>query len=325
MDILEYESQLIKKVVERIEASGGKECLSSIILTGSFGRGEPTYTVDASGQIHLKSDVEIALIYPDTAKKGKVDVLIDAVSKEFIEDLNLMAINEKRLRKAYNFNCSIVIPKYKTIFTYDLFNGSKTVWGHDFIGEKEMVLADVDPYEAKRLVANRIGELIYLLNTSDSSQKECLRKQWKGKLVLAIVSAWLICEGSYVSSYHGQYDRLKMKESSVTSLFGENFFCDYDKVFAFLRESGTEFVVTDDELRQYVHQINKYFKNLQIKSSKVNSVSRIAKYLVKYMKTGMDYGIVQFENKILQALIDEYSNQGNGLEKVADVWYRVLY
>ena len=167
MDKAVYEQKLISDIITSIEKYGGKSYLSSIILTGSFGRGEPTYSSDSEGKLFLKSDVEIALVFPKLSQKKYVEELIRNVSSEFIEDLNLMPINERRVRKACNFNFTLRVPKFKTIFIYDLFNGSKTIWGRDFIGEKTILLGDVDLYEAKRLVANRIGELTYLRNSSE--------------------------------------------------------------------------------------------------------------------------------------------------------------
>lgn len=323
--IVEYENELIKSVLSSIERHGGKECLSSIILTGSFGRGEPTYWVEED-HIYLKSDVEIALIFPDSSKKEIVEKLIKDVAAEYNEELNLMAIAEKRVRKAYNFNFSLRVPRYKTIFTYDLFNGSRTIWGQDFIGEKKVVLDDVDIYEAKRLVANRIAELIYLQNhTEDEEQKKYLREQWKGKLMLAIVSAWLICEKEYVSSYHGQYHKIKERIEKVERVFGKGFFDEYDRVFQFLRENGAVYEVSDKKLTGYVKRIEYYFRKQGIRKPKVNSISRILKYTFKYLKTGMKYGVVGFENNILQALISHYWNQSDDVISDSEVWHRVLY
>lgn len=321
----EYENNLIKSVLSSIERYGGKDCLSSVILTGSFGRDEPTYEIQEN-QIHLKSDVEIALIFPDSKKKELVSKLIQNVAAEYNEDLNLMAVAEKRVRKAYNFNFSLRVPKYKTIFTYDLFNGSKTIWGQDFIFSKKVALDDVDIYEAKRLVANRIAELIYLQNhTKDSTQKENLRIQWKGKLMLAIASAWLICENEYVSSYHGQYKIMKERITDTGNLLGKDFFDEYDKVFCFLRENGSAYEVSDNKLIGYVKRMDYYFRKLKIRKPRVNSISRVLKYTIKYVKTGMRYGMVGFENNILQALIFHYWNQSEEVVTDAEVWHKVLY
>lgn len=325
MDKAEYEKKLLDHVVTSILEHGGKDLLSSVVLTGSFGRNEPTYEAGFDGKLQLKSDVEIALIFPKVAQKNLVEDLIRTVSAEFGEDLNLMAINETRVRKAFNFNYSLIEPKHKTIFTYDLFHGSKTIWGKDFIRKKDVPLSAVDPYEAKRLVANRIGELIYLQNHADCEQKKYLQAQWKGKLMLAMVSAWLICEKAYVSSYHGQYQRIKESSSKVESLFGEAFFATYDKVFSFLRESGTPYEVPDEQLIGYVKQIDQYFKGKGLQKPKVNSVSRKMKYMVKYAMSGGSYGVVGFEDRILQALISDYWKKSKQLNTDAEIWHKVLY
>ena len=120
MNTKEYEKNLIESIIESVEKNGGKDLLSSIVLTGSFGRYEPTYSYSDDGTFKLKSDVEIALIYNRKVKKSNIEELISKVSKEFDEDLNLMPIDEKRIKGVYNFNHSLFIPKYKTIFTYDL-------------------------------------------------------------------------------------------------------------------------------------------------------------------------------------------------------------
>lgn len=320
-----YEENLINSVIASIEKYGGSDYLSSIILTGSFGRDEPTFSLDSNGKTVLKSDVEIALVFSKSSQKKEVKKLMQRVCLDFEEELNLMAINEKRLRKAYNFNFSLCVPKYKTIFTYDLYNGSKTIWGKDFIGKKTILLADVDPYEAKRLVANRIGELTYLSNLANEEKNDYLRMQWKGKLVLAIVSAWLISEKKYVSSYHGQFYITKIDQKQIEKLFGQGFFAVYEKVFYFLREDGEQYDVPDKLLSSYVKSIDLYFKEKEINAPKVNSFSRIIKYTFKYIKSGMKYGYYKYEDNIVQALITDFWTESNRLSEDADVWHRVLY
>lgn len=236
-----------------------------------------------------------------------------------------MAVDEKRVRKAYNFNFSIRVPKYKTIFTYDLFNGSRTIWGRDFIKKQNIKLTDVDLYEAKRLVANRIGELTYLQNTSNKETIGYLRLQWKGKLMLAIVSAWLICEREYVSAYHGQYDKAKLKQQKLENVLGRGFFAEYEKVFLFLRENGELYEVPDQLIKSYVKNIDDYFREKDLSSPKVNSLSRFAKYVIKYLKTRRMYGYCQFEDNILQALITDFAEGSVRLNEDAVVWHNVLY
>ena len=321
-----YEKELLKNVLTAIENHGGRVCLTSVILTGSFGRDEPTYVFSEDGGFALKSDVEIALVYPKASLKKAVSKLIAEVSGEFEEDLNLMAIHEKRVRKAYNYNMSFKTPKYKTLFTYDLFNGSKTIWGEDLIGAKKVSLSEVDLYEAKKLIGNRIGELIYLQSTADNAErKQELAMQWKAKLMLAMASAWLICEGLYVSSYRGQNRILEQNKKAVNSIFGEDFFEVYNKAFSYLRNNGMPYMVEDETLRGFVKQANGYLVNKNIGRPRIMTVSRLVKSCLRYARSGMHYGLFGFADNILQALIDGFSAGTEDTDAAAQAWHSVLY
>lgn len=321
-----YIETLISLVLESLLRHGGGTCLSSVILTGSFGRDEPTLVTTAEGGYELKSDVEIALVFPATVKKRRVQRLINRVSHEFKEDLNLLPICESRVRRICNYNMSIFPPKYKTIFTFDLFNGSRTIWGRDFIGTRSVGLEEVDPYEAKKLIANRIGELIYLQSVADNeAQKNAAKMQWKGKLMLAIASAFLICEGGYVSSYHGQWQVLREVKDAANATLGTDFVAEYEKVFCYLRDNGEPYEVKDELLRGYVKRINTYFQKRNIRASRVNTMARRIKRSLKYVKTGMRYGVSNYEDTILQTLIDEYCLEDCNIKTTAQAWHRVLY
>lgn len=322
IDKKKYEKDLIDSILYVIERNHGENILTSIILTGSFGRNEPTYLISDDGYLVLKSDVEIACVYK--TDKVKADALIQRVKREFREDLNLMSISERRVKNAYNFNGSFITPKYKTIFMYDLFNGSKTIWGKDFIGSKHLGIDSCDPYEAKRLVANRIGELVYLSNIA-ASDAGVLRKQWKSKLILAIASGWLICEKKYVSSYRHQLKKIEEDSTLVANVLGDSFFEDYYKSFSFLRDSGDPFEVDNERLRIYARRINEYYVEKGLTKPRVNSVSRFVKYSLKYVRTVKGYGILNFEDGILQSLITQFANSDSRVKDTAEIWHRVLY
>ena len=106
---------------------------------------------------------------------------------------------------------------------------------------------------------------------------------------------------------------------------GEGFWNEYDAAFSFLRESGEVYEIPDYKLMDYIKRIDQYFNEKNLKIPKVNSTSRRIKYIVKYCKTGMKYGIIGFENNILQALIEDYWKQSKRVFEDADIWYRVLY
>ena len=325
-DIRQYEKDLLERVLSSILQKGGDCLLSSIVLTGSFGRSEPTYTVREDGSFQLKSDVEIALIFTHTFQKKKVEKLIGAVSAEFEEDLNLMAISEQRVRKACNFNMSFVEPRKKTVFTFDLFNGSKTIWGQELLQLKAISAFDVDPYEGKRLIANRIGELVYLQgNHKTNAGSRELRMQWKGKVMLAIASAWLIITGEYVSPYREQYEKIKRSSRDVNNVLGSAFFAEYEKTFLFLRCNGQPYEVCDNNLYSFVKRMDEHLSSRGINKPRINTVSRRVKYIIKYLKAGMPYGLRNFEEIILQKLIDSFYLQSKDLNDIAQIWHHVLY
>ena len=323
MQRTEYEHQLLQKVIASIETHGGRKLLSSVILTGSFGRDEASYLISGE-ELRLISDVEIALVYRPGISKKSVAKLIHSVSQEFEEDLNLMGIGEGRVKGLHNYNYTLFSPKYKTVFTYDLVHGSKTIWGTDFLSDKKTTAILLDPYEAKRLVANRIGELVYLQSASPVGERDRLRKQWKGKVLLALASAWLIGKGEYVSSYAAQKAKIAEHREEVDAFFGEGFFSAYEKVFAFLREGAAPYEIEDDLLRGFVYQAQLAFDKAGVKKSKVTCFARQLKYRLKYVKAKMPYGIFGFENKILSALIAGYAEGDEHLDRLATIWFGVL-
>ncbi len=324
MNKKEYEKELMEKIVHSIEIYDKNKLLSSVIITGSFGRHEPTYSFNKDGELVLKSDIEIALIYKGNIKK-RVNMLIENIAKDYTEDLNLMAISENRIKKIYNFNYSILIPKFKTLFTYDLYNGSYTLLGYDFLKKNNVLLQEVDLYEAKRLIANRIGELIYLQNQPFIENKNYLRKQWKGKLAIALGSAWLLCEEKYVSAYKQQNKIINANSADIKKVFGDGFIDDYNKIFKFLRESGAEYEISDNILKEYVYKFEEYYKQFNVDCSKVNNCARKLKYLIKYVKATKKIDVYKIEDKILQSLIDKYINGDTDLNSIAEIWHKVIY
>ena len=318
----EYEDNLLKRILGRIEYYGGNKILSSVILTGSFGRGEPSYTMELDGSVVLKSDIEIVLVFPKETSKKRVNALIKQVSSHFTEDINMMPVSENRVCKIHNFNYSVIKPRYITVFTYDLYNGSRTIWGKDFIETFRISNESIDEFEAKRLVANRIGELIYLKKTNIIPYTKV---QWKGKVVLAIGSAWLICKKKYVSSYRGQYDTLKKVSEDIDHDIGPGFFSLYEKAFNFLRENIPIEEISDKLLKDYVKGADFFFQTLGLNRPKINNLARTMKYYKKYIKWANKYGLFGFEDRILQSLISGYYREYDDIDITARIWKEVLY
>lgn len=311
----EYEKKLFKEILSSMERHGVLAIAESVILTGSFGRGEATY-IYIGEEVILKSDVEIAIVCKRLTKR--IRRLIAKVSDEFEEDLTLIPIYKSRIEKMYNFNGSILSPKKKTLFTYDLYKGSRTIWGRDFIGGIQISVSEIDLYEAKRIVANRIGELIYIAHTKPQNEPV-----WKAKLYLAIATAYLLLNGQYESSYKAQKALIMSDKNRINETLGTNFLEQYNQAFSFLRENGGEVEFSHEELRVYTERIYSMMDNLH--SPKVNSLSRRVKYGSKYLKCGMPQGLNNFEDKILSGLIKGYIHRNAKLVELADLWHKVLY
>ena len=168
-----------------------------------------------------------------------------------------------------------------------------------------------------------IGEYAYLIGhcTVDKNKKA----QWESKILLAIASGWMLLEGKYKSSYFKQYMIVKNNMIAITDALGDGFVDDYEKAFRYLRETGEMFEVNHEKLKEYVNGINNMFVNRHLDKSYVNSVSRYAKYVVKNIRYFDKFGLLKFENRILQALIEQFIDSSPEISDTAMVWHEVLY
>ena len=316
MDRQEYEKQLISRVLAELERFGLKSCAVSVILTGSFGRGEETIDFSDGGAV-LRSDVEIAVVFR-RGRKSETEKMIAEVVPLFDEELNLMTISERRVRKRHNFNYTVFEPKYKTIFTYDLYSGSKTIWGEDIIAKSEISAASIDKYEAWRLIANRIGEMCM----AEDMGGECVR--WRCKLLLADITAYLLVRGYYTPSFVKQKKEVLARRAELESVFGENIIRDYTKTVEFLREGGGQFDISEEILRNYTAAAAKYVENCGAKKPKVNCLMRKIKYFCKQLKNGFVY-FGDAETHILQNLVEKYVKKDKSIAKTAELWHNIIY
>ena len=315
-----YEKNLIASIVENIKKIDSKNRIISIIITGSFGRNEPTYVIIDDNNYKLKSDIEIALVYKKHSRKKYLNSLIKCVSEKYEEDLNLMSISEIRVRKMQNFNNSLLTSKKKTLFTYDLYNGSYTAYGEKIIENKTVTIDEIDCFEAKRIVANRIAEYCYNLNNLND---EYLKSQWKSKIFLALGTAILLEKKLYKSSYKKQKEIINSIDIELknSSAFLEN----YNKSFNFLRENGNLFNANEKKLMNCVKEV--YYKFLADKTKvSVNSCSRKIKYIFKYIVNEKKIPNLHFEEDIVDKLILNYiNNNTEELKSLSTLWHNTIY
>ena len=128
-----------------------------------------------------------------------------------------------------------------------------------------------------------------------------------------------------MSSYRHQLKKIEEDSTLVANVLGDSFFEDYYKSFSFLRDSGDPFEVDNERLRIYARRINEYYVEKGLTKPRVNSVSRFVKYSLKYVRTVKGYGILNFEDGILQSLITQFANSDSRVKDTAEIWHRVLY
>lgn len=327
-----YMNDLTHRIVEVIENFPNKSSISSVILTGSLGRDEATFSYLSKGNTQNKeailvSDVELALVYKLGCKKH-AKILKEILINNFkAEDMNPMTISLSRVKNMYNFNYMLVKPKYSSIFMYDLYNGSTTIWGEDLItSKKENHLAKYDKYEAKRIVANRIGELSYLTYVDKAKDKQI--KQWEGKLMLALGTAYCIINDNYKSPYKKQLEFIQsnQEKENINQLFGEHFIDDYKEAYNHLRLGVNSYNVPLERIKYYVERIDDlvFSINTDCREPKINSFSRRLKYTVSAVKAGVS--IMKVEKEIIDRLIKHFTkNQEAELKSTSIHWKRILY
>jgi hypothetical protein len=316
-----YVDDLIKRIVNKINQYPERKCLVSVVLTGSLGRDEGTFHISSDdSKLILDSDVELALIYRRGRKKLAKEIKRKLIA-DFNEEMNPMVISELRVKKGYNFNYSFSKPQKSSIFMYDLYNGSKTIWGAELLN-KEVI--PYDKYESKRIIANRIGELIYLESNEKVNGTQIIT-QWEGKLLLAIGSAFCILEDAYRSKYKAQRDYIMANKNRAKEAFGENFVEDYDKTYLFLREGGQSFKIQREKLIEYVALANIFMEKRKIFTPKINSVSRRLKYLIACIKSKSKFNPFTCEQDIIESLIFDFIVDNKEIVITAQAWKNILY
>lgn len=167
----------------------------SIILSGSFGRGEAT-VVEKNGKIKFLSDCEVILIpYKWIFNRRK----LNEFERNFHRRTGLKV-------EIWGFTSTLylLLPflnrKIKpTIANYDLKYGSKVIYGKNYLDKIPAFKPENIPlWEGLRLMLNRMAEALEYFSL-DNPTDELLF--WTDKIVLACQDALLLSIGKYTSSY----------------------------------------------------------------------------------------------------------------------------
>ena len=186
--INEKVSEIIEELKEEIVSHFHPK---SIILTGSFGRGEAT-VVEENGKLKFLSDCEIILIpYKWIFDRWK----INEFERDFYEKTGLKV-------EIWGFTPTLYLCfpliNYKmkpTVASYDLKYGSKVIYGKDYLKKiPNFRPEDIPLWEGVKLILNRMAEAMEYFSLEDPSQEMVF---WTDKIVLACQDALLLSLRKY--------------------------------------------------------------------------------------------------------------------------------
>jgi len=170
---------------------------STIILSGSFGKGEVTAIWGEN--ITFLSDCEIIVlpIHIHLLKKKQ----IDEIRRKFYAKTNIsLSIS------GFHFGIKLLAYKYlnlpiqPTMELYDIKYGSKTIYGFDYLEYlPDFVRGSVPHWEGIRLILNRMAESVNYVSRSEGEKEDMI--YWTDKVLLACQDALLIINDHYNESY----------------------------------------------------------------------------------------------------------------------------
>ena len=182
----------------------------SIILTGSFGRGEAT-VIGKNGKLKFLSDCEIIIIpYKWIFSRKK----LNEFEREFYQRTSLKV-------EIWGFTPTLYlfIPFMKkrikpTIANYDLKYGSKVMYGKNYLERiPDFKSQDIPLWEGIRLLFNRMAEALKYFSLKNPSKEMVF---WANKIILACQDALLLSLGKYACSY-------KKRNEMFQNLFAKHF------------------------------------------------------------------------------------------------------
>ncbi len=190
--------EVLKDIIDRLVTSLHPR---SIILAGSFGRGEATI-IKRDGGLQFLSDCEIVLAGNRYFSRRRIQETLEPVT-------------DGENRPHFVIRSSIALPVYSylplrpvlwkpTIWNYDLKYATRKLYGTDYLAKiPDLEAGQIPAGEGIRLVFNRLAEALeyFPLDTGATSpEQEQTTAFWVTKIILACQDALLIGSGKYHTS-----------------------------------------------------------------------------------------------------------------------------
>ena len=206
--------RIVKEITSRIKPD-------SIVLRGSFGRGEGSVMV-RNGSPHFLSDYEIDVTAISPFHRALFAKLTRELSDEFAVQTGI-----RWMRPDCLFRDRIgpfPIGKAKpTISLYEFRYGSRVLWGRDLFSEGPEVNPDeIDLMSGLTLLLNRMAEsLFYMSLEDDYIDSEGFTYYWINKTILACAESILLVLNRYHYSYQERGQRfLQLPEEELIHFDG---------------------------------------------------------------------------------------------------------
>ena len=184
------------KIVERLkEGIASNFHPKSIILSGSFGKGEAT-VIENGGCLRFLSDCEVIII-PDKHifNRGK----IKQFSENFYEWTGLKVSISGVVLSIYLLFPFLNRKLKPTMENYDLKYGSKVIYGKNYLERIPIFKPDDIPlWEGIRLLFNRMAEALEYFSPENPNEEMVF---WTDKIMLACQDALLLSLGESHYSY----------------------------------------------------------------------------------------------------------------------------
>ncbi len=178
--------QIVAAIRSRVEPQ-------SIVLRGSFGRGEGSVVVEGSG-LRFLSDYELAIVMPQRQYQTQRRWLHNAV-----RDISNQIRVETSISRYSPDSLSRGPITHPTVGMYEIHNGGIVLYGEHFARPQSSIdPSQLDIWDGLRLMLNRMAEsLPYVSQT----HKDWQTLHWINKVVLSCAEALLIVHKQYHFSY----------------------------------------------------------------------------------------------------------------------------
>lgn len=199
-----WANTLLQHCLQAITATCNDQHINSVILTGSFSRGEASIFLENNTPV-LAGDIEFLLVSQKTGKLAKERTFYNRFKNRLGAEIS------KSMGSQIEVDIGLVGADYfpkklrPSIFVYDLVTYGKTLYGTDCLSKVTIRKEDIPQDDALALLMNRTIELLIL---SESEPGKAYYYHLV-KLLLDMAGSMLAFTGNYVAPYEDRPSALR--------------------------------------------------------------------------------------------------------------------